>query len=254
MSLQAPEAIKKMWSHRAKTIEAGEQVTHRDVYQRNLEVAALAQHLQPTDEVLDIGCGNGWASVQLAPLCRHLTGMDYSPDMIQRARADHGTSDHLSWTVGDVLALADVEKYDVIITVRCLINVVEWQLQCQAIRNIHRALKSGGRFLMMEGLQDGRDGLNRLRQEIGLAAMPPVTHNLDFPAEKTTQFLNTLFASVTLHARGIYDVITRALYPLMIKPAEPTYNSPYHAAAFQLAQKMPGMEELARFGHFYCVK
>ncbi len=246
--------IKKMWSERAASIASSAAVTHWDVHQRRLEVNELAKHLQPTDVVLDMGCGNGWATVQLAPYCKQITGADYSEAMIERARSEQQANPGIGWKVVDVLNFQEENAYDVITTVRCLINVVDTNLQQQAIRNLHRALKPGGRLLMMEGVADGRGELNRVREAVGLGTMPKVVHNLDFPRAQTLTFLRGLFTSAEFTANGVYDLITRVLYPLLIKPQEPAYGSPLHEAALPIIAEVAGLEELSRFGLFKAVK
>jgi SAM-dependent methyltransferase len=254
MTLSDAATIKKMWAERALSTPTSDKVTHRDTFQRRLEIAELSRHLRPNDLVLDIGCGNGWATAQLAALCRHVTGVDYSEEMIARARAEYGHVNNAEWRKCDVLALNESCAFDAVITVRCLINIVDRGKQWKAIGNIHQAIKAGGRLLMMEGIQDGRQELNRIRQAVGLAPMPTVHHNLDFVVNDTMTNLKTLFSSVNFISNGIYDLLTRVLYPLMITPNAPVYDSPYHDAAFAIAQSAGDCERLARFGLFVCVK
>jgi SAM-dependent methyltransferase len=254
MSLSTPETIKAMWDQRAQSTPLSEKVTHRDTFQRQLEVEELARHLRPGDVVLDVGCGNGWATAQLARHCRRITGMDYSAAMVERARAEQAGVANADWQVGDVLALQTEAAFDVVVTVRCLINIVTRGGQWKALANLARALAPGGRLLLMEGIQDGREGLNRAREAVGLSTMPAVHHNLDFRLGETTAYLRTLFSSVEFRANGVYDVVTRLLYPLMVRPEEPSYESPYHEAAFALSRHLHGHEGLSRFGLFRCVK
>lgn len=254
MPLSDLKTIKAMWGARALSTKQSDKVTHRDTYQRLLEVEELASYLRPDDVVLDVGCGNGWATFQLAPFCRQITGIDYSEEMIERARAEHGSLPNCSWDVRDALTLNEPAKYDAVITVRCLINIVDRALQWQAIANLAKALKPGGRLLMLEGIADGRQELNRIRSSVGLAPMPTVHHNLDFEVGATTQYLRTHFSSVEFRANGIYDLVTRVVYPLMVKPQEPVYDSPYHSAAYAIAQERTDCAGLSRFGLFLCVK
>lgn len=249
-----PDEIKSLWSERAVAIASDAQVTHRDVYQRQIEVQALSAHLQPEDVVLDVGCGNGWSTAQLAAHCARITGLDYSDAMIVRAREEHPSATNIDWRVGDVLTLADKACYDVVVTVRCLINIVDWNLQQQAIQNIHQAIRPGGRLLMLEGVADGRASLSRLREQVGLPPLPVVPHNLDFDKAATLRLLEGLFTSVELEANGLYDVVTRVLYPHAIIPAEPEYNSALHRSAATLAAHITVCPEVSRIGLFVCKK
>src|SRR5436189_27935 len=89
MATMAPQEVKAMWSQRAATIKSSKLVTHSDGFQRELEVEELVRQLKPTDVVLDMGAGNGWATARLAPHCAQITGCDYSDEMIRRASAEH---------------------------------------------------------------------------------------------------------------------------------------------------------------------
>jgi len=248
------DEIKNMWSKRARTIETNASVTHADVNQRRLEIHMLSAELGPEDVVLDVGCGNGWATAQMAPLCAHITGMDYSEEMIARARKEQAGLKNADWRVGDVLSMTQENRYDVVTTVRCLINIIDAKKQRDAIGNLHKIIKPGGRLLMMEGLSDGRSELSRIRTELGLGALPNVPHNLDFPIEETLGFLRGIFSSARLEANGIYDLCTRALYPKGIAPQEPKYNTVFHDSAAELSTVLPALPGVARFGMFVCVK
>src|SRR5437870_13712125 len=97
------DQVKEMWSERATLIANDSCVTHRDLFQRKLEIDVIVPHLLPTDDVLDMGCGNGWTTSQLAPHCRRITGMDYSEEMIARATREHREIATGQWKVMDVL-------------------------------------------------------------------------------------------------------------------------------------------------------
>jgi SAM-dependent methyltransferase len=254
MDLLNREQIKEMWDERARETAASSHVTHRDLHQRRLEVSELVRHLRPSDVVLDMGCGNGWATAQMAAHCRRITGADYSEDMISRARMEHANVASADWVVADVLDFAEEGRYDVVTTVRCLINIVDPDLQRKAIANLQRSLKPGGTFLMMEGVRDGRLRIDELRQQLGLPSLGTVVHNLDFPIAETSAFLRTLFRSVEYVANGLFDLVTRVLYPWLIRPETPVYGSPFHEAAERLCEHLPGYPELSRFGLFKCVK
>jgi SAM-dependent methyltransferase len=62
--------------------------------QIELLLAAIVGHLDlgPLDVVLDLCCGNGLLTAQLAPRCRAVVGSDYSYDLIEIARARHAPS------------------------------------------------------------------------------------------------------------------------------------------------------------------
>ena len=186
------QKCKHFWESRARQKGKSEQeLTHPDIWQRWLEIEMIKKFLTRCDRVLDVGCGNGYTTIKIAPLVSEVLGMDSSAAMIKRAKASKSTGIHTPITpsmsfpqfkVYDVLALnpSIAGLFDVVISERCLINLPSWDDQKRAIRNIAGVLKNGGRFLLIEGSREGRQRLNELRQSVGLESMPVVSHNVDF--------------------------------------------------------------------------
>ena len=93
-SKPAPEQLKarskEAFDEQAPIYDEGMQGDHaRALYPCILEEARRAMEGIPAPSVLDVGCGTGMLSEQLLsalPSC-HLTGIDLSPAMVERARA-----------------------------------------------------------------------------------------------------------------------------------------------------------------------
>ena len=71
------------------------------------ELILAAAEVGPTDTVLDVACGPGVLACAFAQVARHVTGIDLTPAMIDRAKAlqqAHGL-DNLTWRIGHVLPL-----------------------------------------------------------------------------------------------------------------------------------------------------
>jgi ubiquinone/menaquinone biosynthesis C-methylase UbiE len=66
-----------------------------------------ASHVGPTDTVLDVACGPGVLACAFAQVAHHLTGIDLTPAMIDRAKALQLSHDlaNMTWHIGDVLPL-----------------------------------------------------------------------------------------------------------------------------------------------------
>ncbi len=70
--------------------------------------------INPGQRILEIGCGMGDLLVSLQPV--HGVGVDFSPEMIQRARARHAALDALDWIEADAHDLPELRgPFDVII-------------------------------------------------------------------------------------------------------------------------------------------
>lgn len=238
--------VQRFWQARAAEPVAAATVTHRDVWQRHLEIETLRGLVQPTDRVLDIGCGNGYTTRRLAPQVREIVGIDYSDEMIARARREAGPA--LTFHVHDVLGLGpgDFGLFDVVISVRCLINLAGWAEQQRAIANVASVLKPDGRFLFIEGCRQGRERLNALRATVGLDAMPPVWHNVDFDVDATLAHLERDFVLDRRLHFGVYDFIARVVHPLVVIPETPSYDHRLNEVAAALAGHVDALGDLSR--------
>ena len=88
--------------------------------------------------ILDLGCGTGTLTAQLADLCSKVVGVDSSQNMIDKAQKQFS---NVEFWVCDALALPFDEEFDVIFS-----NAVfHWISDHNALlTNIHKALKPQG--------------------------------------------------------------------------------------------------------------
>lgn len=249
--------IKTFWNARAAdpSLDAA-QVTHPDIWQRWLEIEALKQLIPQGSRLVDIGCGAGVTVKELAPILSAAVGIDFSEGMIQRARAqNHELSASVRFEVADVLKLdpAQLGIFDVAVTIRCLINLPDWDAQRLALRNIAAIVRPGGMYYFIEGSADGRESLNALRQAVGLEAMPIVWHNLDFERERTLTYLDRWFSLEAELGFGSYDLVSRVVHPLLVAPDQPKYRAKINEFAARAALHRLGDKENSRVA-FYCLR
>jgi ubiquinone/menaquinone biosynthesis C-methylase UbiE/PAS domain-containing protein len=71
------------------------------------ELILTAAEVGPTDIVLDVACGPGMLACAFAEIARHVTGIDLTPAMIERAQAlqESKGRTNMTWRIGDVLPL-----------------------------------------------------------------------------------------------------------------------------------------------------
>jgi cyclopropane fatty-acyl-phospholipid synthase-like methyltransferase len=67
-------------------------------------VARTALDLNPSDTLLDLGCGNGLVTIRLAEACRAVYAVDYSKDLIEIARR-HYAAPNLTYFCCDATEL-----------------------------------------------------------------------------------------------------------------------------------------------------
>lgn len=88
--------------------------------------------------ILDLGCGTGTLTAQLADLCDRIVGVDASQNMIDKAKEEFS---NIEFKVCDALALPFKKEFDVVFS-----NAVfHWISDHDALlKNIHKALKPQG--------------------------------------------------------------------------------------------------------------
>jgi trans-aconitate methyltransferase len=105
--------------------------------------------------ILDIGCGTGTLTAQLAERCAYVLGIDSSPEMIEKAR---GQFPHIDFQVVDALALPYDHEWDVAFS-----NAVfHWILDHDRLLDkIQRSLKPSGILVCEFGAQGNIETIER---------------------------------------------------------------------------------------------
>lgn len=116
-----------------------------DVYRDALNTPTFLALLPPVEGLtgLDIGCGEGANTRQLAQLGAHMTGIDVAPTFIRHARdAEAETPLGITYAVGDATKLAFAEAtFDFATAFMSLMDMADQQ---QALLEAARVLKPGG--------------------------------------------------------------------------------------------------------------
>lgn len=96
---------------------------------------------RPGERILDVGCGTGHLTAQIAQAGAQVVGIDHSADMIAEARRRYP---ELTFEIADARALAYAGCFDAIFSNAAL----HWILEAEAVvEGIARALRPGGRFV-----------------------------------------------------------------------------------------------------------
>lgn len=146
-------------------------------------------------QVLEVGCGRGvGVEILLAHGAASVAGFDLDPAMIARAQqrlAQHGARARVF--VGDAERIAAPNaSFDAVVDYGVIHHIPNWP---QALREIARVLKPGGRFYFEDLLK-------------GLIASPPMRALFDHPQE--TQFTAAEFRA-GLEAAGLRVIAWRRL-------------------------------------------
>ena len=139
-----PDAVRGMFDRIAPVYDAMNRVMTAglDRSWRRLTVEAV---VQPGDRVLDACCGTGDLAVAAEREGGLVTGLDFSPRMLERARRK---SDSIAWVEGDLLALPfDDDAFDAATVGFGVRNVADLEA---ALAELHRVLRPGGRLAILE--------------------------------------------------------------------------------------------------------
>jgi demethylmenaquinone methyltransferase / 2-methoxy-6-polyprenyl-1,4-benzoquinol methylase len=140
----APDAVRGMFDRIAPVYDAMNRVMTAglDRSWRRLTVEAV---VQPGDRVLDACCGTGDLAVAAEREGGIVTGLDFSPAMLERARRK---SDTIDWIEGDLLALPfDDETFDAATVGFGVRNVGDLDV---ALGELRRVLRPRGRLAILE--------------------------------------------------------------------------------------------------------
>ncbi|UWQ50892.1 methyltransferase domain-containing protein [Leisingera caerulea] len=114
---------------------------------RRASFDALA--LQPGDRILDLGCGNGLLTEELARAvgpAGHVAGLDASPDMLAAARQRLQGRDNTTLTQSDAASLPfEPESFDKAVSVQVFEYITSRR---PVLRALHKVLKPGSRLVI----------------------------------------------------------------------------------------------------------
>ena len=111
---------------------------------------ARALDLKPGASVLDLCCGQGRHSIQLAKLGFKVTGLDLNPDYVELAQKAAGAAKVTIETVAaDMREIPYANKFDAIVNMYSSFGYLESEAEdLKVLESAAKALKPGGRLLL----------------------------------------------------------------------------------------------------------
>lgn len=149
---------------------------HAFVFEYGQELLALLNP-QRGERILDLGCGTGHLTAQLAASGATVTGLDSSPSMIAAAQQHYA---HIKFILADAADFSLPEQFDAVFSNATL----HWVTRAEAaVICIARALKPGGRFVAEFGGKGNTDRIiNAVVASVRELTQTEVEHGWYYPA------------------------------------------------------------------------
>ena len=144
---------------------------HSFVYKYGEDLLSLLA-AQPGERILDVGCGTGHLTAQIAAAGARVIGLDSSAAMIEKACAAYP---QIEFQQADATDFSFAEPFDAVFSNAAL----HWVLQAEdAVQCISQALRAGGRFIMECGgkgnIANILTALNQAMVELGQGEMEQI--------------------------------------------------------------------------------
>lgn len=189
-----------------------------DKHLLNSEIALLVKHVPEGAKVLDAGCGEAEGTIAYSSVPgTTVHAVDFSETRLEKARERLAGRLNVKCKQVDFLGTYELDRdFDVVISQRFLINLMEWELQQRVLLDLVSMLKPGGRLLMLEGSKPGVDSLNEFRVAMGLEPIPVKWHNLFFDDRALVDFMaQNGCRLVAEDGLGTYFLLSRGIRPVL---------------------------------------
>ncbi|CAG0943395.1 hypothetical protein BROC_02280 [Candidatus Brocadiaceae bacterium] len=242
------EEIKEFWE-KSSSVEVDERnlrpVAPDEQIQNFLE-KNIIKYLQQDWKCLEIGCGDGFSTVKFAPSVKKILAVDYVEKLIERAgkKALAENIKNIEFVHGNALELQEItkEKFDALISIRCLINLASWENQAKVLENIANLIKPGGYVFIAEGWEEGLLGMQELWRKHNLGEFKKAPFNQFIEKKNFLKAIENNFEVINYHGLGYYLFMSRVLQPAYLFPEKPDHNHKINKVAARMLMENHNLE------------
>jgi len=240
--------IKDYWNSQGKEHGSSHWASWGDNWMLDLEIETIGAHISDGDNVLDVGCANGYSTFHQYEdnSLDSITGIDYSKNMIDAAlliKKNRKYSDNIKFHVGDIRKL-DFEDgiFDVTYTTRVIINLNSWEEQKKAINECLRVTKPGGKVIFSEGFWEPFVLLNSLRTIMQLPPLVEHDFNRYIKQNRLEEYLEQMNLRYDIEDfSSLYYLGSRLVRELVTdSDSYPGFSNPINKIFFDLEREFSG--------------
>lgn len=194
--------------------------SQNDPFFQKASINAIAHVLNSCDNLLILGCGDGFGIEKYSEKASNITGIDYSESAIKKARGRYSAFQFLH---GNILQKQfQNDQFDAVISERCLCNLASVHDQVRIFGIVHDYLRKNGQFIVCEPWLQGYDAIDKIRAAFSLEPLKRHWHNILLDDDIITKSGFEIAGSYTF---GIYSLISRIFHPVYVYPEEPRFNN-----------------------------
>lgn len=135
------------------TLDLWRKVVSPEQTRSEVDFLAKALDCAPGSRILDVPCGNGRHSLELAQRGYQMTGIDISEQFLQEARTSSSASNRpVSWVLGDMRRVEGEAIFDGAFCMGNSFGYLEWPDMEAFLNGVSRTLKPGARFVIETGM------------------------------------------------------------------------------------------------------
>jgi SAM-dependent methyltransferase len=198
-SLKLSNFLYKLISFLAIKYEGGIHPKHRLLGYHDFFI----NNIRNGDTVLDIGCGNGALSFDIAKKAKEVTGIDIEEKNIREAKKKHSLT-NLTYIVGDATKDLGEKKFDVI-TLSNVLEHIEYRV------DFLKSIKGLASTYLIRVPMFDRDWIPLYKKELGIEWRLDLTHYTEFTKqtfEKEVTEAGYAINSLSVQFGEIWAVIT----------------------------------------------